>query len=80
MPITALHRTVRRGFAVVIIQLSVMSAQLHDIQGSGETIATFITLPLFFAGAGYLVLSLVHQAFVPADTVDSREPPEKRDS
>ncbi|WP_396613047.1 hypothetical protein ACH9L7_07225 [Haloferax sp. S1W] len=74
MSIPALQRTVRRGFALVIIQLGVMSGQLFSIQRTDETIATFVTLPLVLGAAFYLLVSVVRQSDVLTPPADEKTP------
>jgi hypothetical protein len=52
---SALQRTVRRVGAVLTLQLAVVSAQLFTLQPTGESIATFVSLPLAVGAAVYLV-------------------------
>lgn len=55
----ALRRTVRRGFALVLVQLAVVSAQLYDAFGGGDdTITTFTSLPIAVGAVVYLLGSL----------------------
>jgi len=55
----ALQRTVRRGVALVLIQLGTVSAQLYELEPGGEgSIATFVTIPLFAGALPYLLCSL----------------------
>ena len=65
----ALQRTVRRGVALVLLQLGAISAQLYEIDpgGSEGSVATFVTIPLFVGALLYLLGSLGYGAFRPRD-------------
>ena len=70
MASTALQRTVRRGVAILLLQLGAISAQLYEIDpgGSEGSIATYITIPLFVGALLYLLGSLGYGALRPRDS------------
>jgi hypothetical protein len=61
---SALQRTVRRGVALLLLQLGAISAQLYEIEpgGSEGSVATFVTIPLFVGALLYLFGSLSYGA------------------
>ncbi|AXG05755.1 hypothetical protein DU500_04495 [Haloplanus rubicundus] len=63
----ALQRTVRRGVALVLLQFGTISAQLYEIDsgGSEDSVATFVTIPLFVGSLCYLLGSLGYGALRP---------------
>jgi len=67
MASTALQRTIRRGVAILLLQLGAISAQLYEIDpgGSEGSIATYITIPLFVGALLYLLGSLGYGALRP---------------
>jgi hypothetical protein len=69
MPSPALQRTVRRGIALVLLQLGALSAQLYELEPGGDegSVATFVTIPLFVGALLYLLGSLVYGALKPRE-------------
>jgi|GEM_PF-4076474 len=73
MATTALQRTVRRGIAVLIVQLGAISAQLYEIDpgGSEGSIATYITIPLFVGALLYLLGSVTYGALAAPEPTEA---------
>jgi hypothetical protein len=70
----ALQRTVRRGIALLIVQLGAVSAQLHGIEPGGDgSVATFVTIPLFVGAVVYLLGSLGYGALRSPETRSAPE-------
>lgn len=44
-----------------------MSAQLHTISGTGESIATYVTFSLVIGAVGFLLVSVVWGATEPSE-------------
>lgn len=64
----ALQRTVRRGIALLLVQLGAISAQLSEIRPGGDGgVATFVTIPLVVGALLYLVASLVRSLAEPPE-------------
>ena len=70
MASTALQRTVRRGVAILLLQLGAIPAQLYGIDpgGSEGSIATFVTIPLFVGALLSPLGSLGYGAVRPRDS------------